>query len=238
LRNTKPMRERASKPISRIEGRLSDEARFFRSWFDNPKQIGAVMPSGPALAEMMARGIDPLLPGPIVELGPGTGVVTRALLNRGVEPGRLILVEFDPTFCALLGARFPGVRIVRGDAYQLAATLREHLDAPPAAIVSSLPLLMKPEPMRAALLEEAFGLMVPGGIFVQFTYGLTSPVPRNRAFAAEASPRIWRNFPPARVWIYRRAGSAGAAVVRPTGLFDRLRTGVAKIRRDRGAELE
>jgi phosphatidylethanolamine/phosphatidyl-N-methylethanolamine N-methyltransferase len=228
---------RAHAPKSRIEERLSDEARFFKSWFDNPMQIGALMPSGPALAETMACAIDPSVPGPIVELGPGTGVVTRALLNRGIEPGRLILVEFDPGFCALLGARFPGVRIVQGDAYRLAASLREHLDAPPAAVVSSLPLLMKPEPMRTALVAEAFELMAPDGIFVQFTYGLGSPVPRDAtAFEAEGSPRIWRNFPPARVWAYRRVGSRGGPVFR-SGLFGRLRGGT-KMKRDLNAEFK
>ncbi len=185
--------------------KLADEARFFRTFCDHPLQIGALLPSGAALAETMARGVDPAVPGPIVELGPGTGVVTRALLNRGVVPARLILVEFDASFCALLAARFPGVQIVEGDAYRLAATLRGRLDAPPAAIVSSLPLLNKPEPMRAALVAEAFELMPPEGRFVQFTYGLKSPVPRGaNGLRAECSPRIWLNFPPARVWIYRR----------------------------------
>ncbi len=184
---------------------VSDEARFFKSWFDNPKLVGALLPSGTALAERMARAVDPSRPGPIVELGPGTGVVTRALLRRGIEPSRLVLVEFDPAFCALLGERFPGVRIVQGDAYRLVETLRGHLDAPPGAIVSSLPLLLQAEERRLALLSEAFGLMSTAGIFVQFTYGLASPVPRTAtAFAAQGSPRIWRNFPPARVWIYRR----------------------------------
>ncbi len=197
------MRGRASKPG--IEARLSDEARFFKSFFDHHLRIGALLPSGTALAETMARGVDPSLPGPIVELGPGTGVVTRALLKRGIEPGRLILVEFDADFCALLGARFPGVRIVQGDAYRLGATLRGHLEEPPSAIVSSLPLLNKPEPMRTALVAEAFDLMPPAGRFVQFTYGLKSPVPRGASWLhAERSPRIWLNFPPARVWIYRR----------------------------------
>jgi phosphatidylethanolamine/phosphatidyl-N-methylethanolamine N-methyltransferase len=194
-------------PKQRTEGRFSDEARFFRSWFGNPKQIGAVMPSGPVLAETMARAVDPALPGPIVELGPGTGVVTQALLNRGLTPGRFVLVEFDPNFCALLGERFPGVRIVKGDAHRLATTLRGQLEAPAAAVVSSLPLLTKPEPMRSALLAEAFDLMTRDGVFVQFTYGLTSPVPRSAGFAAQGSARIWRNFPPARVWVYRRGGS-------------------------------
>jgi phosphatidylethanolamine/phosphatidyl-N-methylethanolamine N-methyltransferase len=206
LPDNETMRERAPKP--QTEARLSDEARFFKSFFDNPLQIGALLPSGTALADTMARAVDPSLPGPIVELGPGTGVVTRALLKRGIEAGRLILVEFDPNFCALLGARFPGVRFVQGDAYSLAATLRGHLDAPPAAIVSSLPLLNKPEPVRTALLTEAFELMTSDGRFVQFTYGLKSPVPRSaKGLVAEGSPRIWLNFPPARVWVYRRAAA-------------------------------
>ncbi|MFZ1078909.1 MAG: phospholipid methyltransferase [Methylovirgula sp.] len=184
---------------------MADGARFLKIWLGNPLLLGAVTPSGPALAEAMARGVDPSLPGPIVELGPGTGVVTRALLKRGIEPGRLILVEFDADFCALLGARFPGVRIVQGDAYNLAATLRGQLEAPPAAMVSSLPLLNKPEPVRTALVAEAFDLMSPAGRFVQFTYGLKSPMPRSAVWLqAECLPRIWLNVPPARVWIYRR----------------------------------
>jgi phosphatidylethanolamine/phosphatidyl-N-methylethanolamine N-methyltransferase len=206
LFNREAMRERVSKP--RIDKRFADGARFLKCWFDHPRQIGAVAPSGAVLAEAMARAVDPSLPGPIVELGPGTGVVTQALLNRGIAAARLTLVEFDQAFCKLLAERFPGVRIVKGDAYRLAATLRGHLDAPPAAVVSSLPLLMKPEPIRSALLAEAFDLMAPEAVFVQFTYGLTSPVPRTASFDVEGSPRIWRNFPPARVWVYRRAGSA------------------------------
>lgn len=200
--NREAMRER--KPG--VDKRFADAARFLKSWFDNPMQIGAVAPSGAALAETMARAVDPAVRGPIIELGPGTGVVTRALLKRGIAPSRLLLVEFDPAFCALLAERYPGVRIVKGDAYRLAETLRGSLDAFPAAVVSSLPLLMKPEPMRSALLAAAFDLMAPDGIFVQFTYGPSSPVPRDAAFAVEGSPRIWLNFPPARVWVYRRAG--------------------------------
>jgi phosphatidylethanolamine/phosphatidyl-N-methylethanolamine N-methyltransferase len=191
-------------PKPRTQPRFYDEARFLQSWFENPLQIGALRPSGSALAETMARAVDPVRPGPIVELGPGTGVVTKALLKRGIETGRIILVEFDANFCALLGTRFPGIRIVQGDAYSLAATLRGHLDTPPSAVVSSLPLLNKPEPVRAALIAEAFELMAPDGVFVQFTYGPKSPVPRETGLAAKGSRRIWLNFPPARVWVYRR----------------------------------
>ncbi len=203
-------RGRGPKPNLRFEKILADEARFIKSWLDNPLLTGAVSPSSPALAHMMALAIDPTASGPIIELGPGTGVITQALLKRGVEPSRLVLVEFDEKFCQLLARRFPGVRIVRGDAYDLGRTLGDILDEPIAAVVSSLPLLNKPEQARHALLAHAFELMAPDGVFVQFTYSFVSPIPRKAppvAFEAEASPRIWLNLPPARVWIYRRPGT-------------------------------
>src|SRR3981081_4559280 len=138
-------RRSSSKPDTPIEERLADEARFFRSWLDNPGIAGAVSPSGRFLARMMARYVDPHKAGPVVELGPGTGAITEALLERGIAPGRLFLVEFDPGFCKLLKRRFPGVHVIKGDAYQLSQTLRGRLRRPPAAIVSSLPRLLRPE---------------------------------------------------------------------------------------------
>ena len=191
-----------------LEKRLADEARFFRSWVDAPGLTGAVSPSGRFLARAMARCVDPNAPGLVVELGPGTGPVTEALLERGVAPDRLLLVEYSAEFCDLLRVRFPGVRVMQGDAYRLAETLRD-VDAPIGAIVSGLPLLNKPERERAALLDEAFSLMGPDGLFVQFTYSLASPVPlprdRRAKYFGEAEGPVWLNLPPARVWRYRRA---------------------------------
>ncbi|WP_245257520.1 class I SAM-dependent methyltransferase [Methylocapsa acidiphila] len=205
--SSRPDPRSASSPNIPIEERIADEARFFRSWLDNPMVAGAVSPSGRFLARMMARYVDPLVEGPIIELGPGTGPVTEALLRRGVAPDRLFLVEFDPGFCRLLARRFPGVHIIQGDAYRLAETLAGHIREPAAAIVSSLPLLMKPERERLALLGQGFALLAPAGRFVQFTYGPVSPIPRGRAkgptFLVEGSPPVWLNLPPARVWIYR-----------------------------------
>ncbi|MGH8513616.1 MAG: class I SAM-dependent methyltransferase, partial [Gammaproteobacteria bacterium] len=110
----RPIRRSASKLNPPIEERLADEARFFRSWLDNPAVAGAVSPSGRSLARMMARYVDPHKGGPVVELGPGTGAITEALLARGIAPGRLFLVEFDPGFCKLLRRRFPGVHVIKG----------------------------------------------------------------------------------------------------------------------------
>lgn len=199
-------------PRPRFEDRLVDEARFIRTWLDKPGLTGAVSPSGRFLARMMARAVDPDGTGPIVELGPGTGPITQALLTRGINPLRLVLVEFDGAFCRLLRKRFPRVQVVQADAYALRDSLRNVLTEPAAAVVSSLPLLNKPDAQRLALLEDAFSLMVPTGSFVQFTYGMNSPVPRSASadYVADVSPPVWFNLPPARVWIYRRKGATSS----------------------------
>ncbi len=185
--------------------RLDDDVRFIRSWIERPLSIGAVKPSSKALARTMARYVDPRSDGPIIELGPGTGPVTAALIEAGIAPSRLVLVEFNPTFCRLLHARYPEATLVQGDAYSLRRLLESRLPRPAAAVVSGLPLVTKPIEMRLRVLREAFDLMLPGAPFVQFTYSVVSPLPKRLGgFSAEASERIWMNLPPARVWVYRR----------------------------------
>jgi phosphatidylethanolamine/phosphatidyl-N-methylethanolamine N-methyltransferase len=201
--------------------RLQDEARFIRTWLDKPLATGAISPSGPALARAMAAAVDPSGVGPVVELGPGTGPVTQALLERGIAEDRLILVEFDGDFCRLLRQRFPRATVIEGDAYRLSRTLRGHMVTPAAAIVSSLPLLTRPEAIRIELLRDAFDLMAIGAPFVQFTYGMVSPIPRQAGgFVAKVSPPVWLNLPPARVWVYRESESIAAGPGHD--FFDRL----------------
>src|SRR5438132_1305265 len=185
--------------------RLDDEVRFIRSWIEKPLSIGAVTPSGKVLARTMARYVDPELHGPVIELGPGTGPVTEALIQRGVHPSRLVLVEFNPTFCRLLRTRYPAATVVQGDAYALRRLLTTLLHEPAAAVVSGLPLFTKPMRARLRLIHEAFGLMMPGAPFVQFTYAAISPIPKALdRVKSEASERVWTNIPPARVWVYRK----------------------------------
>jgi phosphatidylethanolamine/phosphatidyl-N-methylethanolamine N-methyltransferase len=194
---------------------LADTARFIRQWIENPRLIGAVSPSGRALAKAMAGFVELDRDGPIVELGPGTGPVTQALLARGVAPERLVLVEYESRFCHLLAERFPGVNIVQGDAYGLKSTLDGKVVGRVATVVSSLPLLVRPERDRVELLRQAFELMGDDGLFIQFTYGLTkSPMPLHAhgltgAYVGKGSAPVMLNIPPARVWRYRKAGHAG-----------------------------
>jgi phosphatidylethanolamine/phosphatidyl-N-methylethanolamine N-methyltransferase len=185
--------------------RLDDEVRFIRSWIERPLSIGAVTPSSKMLARAMARYVDPHSDGPVVELGPGTGPVTAALVEAGVDPSRLVLVEFNPGFCRILRARYPDATLVQGDAYSMRRLLETLLLEPAAAVVSGLPLVTKPMRQRLRLVRDAFDLMLPGAPFVQFTYSVASPLPRQLGgFSVEASERIWMNIPPARVWVYRK----------------------------------
>jgi phosphatidylethanolamine/phosphatidyl-N-methylethanolamine N-methyltransferase len=189
-----------------IARRLDDEVQFIRSWMEKPLATGAVTPSGKPLARAMAKCVDPATEGPVIELGPGTGAVTAALVEQGLDPVRLVLVEFNPTFCRLLRTRYPEATVIQGDAYGIKRLLGSLLRHPAVAVVSGLPLFTKPLKFRLRLLIDAFSLLAPDAPFVQFTYALVPPIPRSYSGAhAFASERIWLNIPPARVWVYRKA---------------------------------
>jgi phosphatidylethanolamine/phosphatidyl-N-methylethanolamine N-methyltransferase len=193
-----------------IEPSLGDETVFIRRFLGNPKRTGAVAPSGPYLAREMAQAVGPWGGGQVVELGPGTGPVTKALIARGIARERLVLVECDAHFSRMLSERFPLTRVVCGDAFNLRASVLGHLSGPVTAVVSSLPLLNEPPTRRLRLLEEAFDLMGDDGVFVQFTYGVKSPVPREAMagrYVARCGAPVLRNLPPASVWTYRRRTS-------------------------------
>jgi phosphatidylethanolamine/phosphatidyl-N-methylethanolamine N-methyltransferase len=185
--------------------RLDDEVRFLRSWIEKPLHMGAVMPSGRVLARTMAQYVDVNSSGPVVELGPGTGAITNALIEHGIDQKRLVLVEYNPGFCALLRDRYPHATVVQGDAYALRDSLWDVLSVPAAAVVSGLPLVTKPMLTRLKLIRDAFVALAPGAPFVQFTYSVAPPIPKSLpGVSTEASERIWMNLPPARVWVYRK----------------------------------
>jgi phosphatidylethanolamine/phosphatidyl-N-methylethanolamine N-methyltransferase len=184
---------------------IDDEVQFIRSWLEKPLSTGAVMPSGKLLARTMARQVDTETAGPIIELGPGTGPVTEALVAHGVDPARLVLVEFNPVFCRMLRSRYPTATVVQGDAYRLKHLLGSLMREPAAAVVSGLPLFTKPLRTRLRLISEAFGLLTPKAPFIQFTYSVVSPIPKKLpGVHARATERIWLNLPPAQVWVYRK----------------------------------
>lgn len=193
-----------------------DAALFLWKWVQAPTRIGSVWPSGRALGQAMAAEVDLSVPGAIVELGAGTGPITATLLQSGVPPERFFAVERDPGLAAALRHRLPQVRVIEGDAGELPALMRAEGVDRVAAIVSCLPLVSLPRALVRQVIEGSFEILHAEGRFVQFTYGVISPIPlRHFHLHARRVRRVWRNVPPAAVWRYTRV--AGEAVVRDRG---------------------
>jgi phosphatidylethanolamine/phosphatidyl-N-methylethanolamine N-methyltransferase len=186
-------------------------ALFLKRWLRRPLAMGAVVPSGPLLARALAltavaeiAGRD----GHVIELGAGTGEVTKALLAAGIAPDRLALVERDPELAAFLRRHFRGPRIIEGDAARLPKLLAAEGVAKVAAVISGLPLLSLPSDVVTGIVHGVFEALPRGAALVQFTYGPAPPVPRalreSLHLVGAHGRRIWRNVPPAVVWTFRR----------------------------------
>lgn len=196
------MRARLARKVTR---RFDEEIRFFKHWIDQPKSIGAVLPTSASTAKKMASLISEGCTGPVLELGPGTGVITQAILDRGVVPENLYSVEYSQSFLPGLRRSFPGVRFLHGDAFDLNAVLPNMGDQKFDAILSGIPLLNFPQEYRVKLLEDLLDRLNPGRPVVQFSYGPRSPIPPNfSTYTVEPLDWMMRNVPPARLWVYRR----------------------------------
>ena len=190
-------------------------ALFLKRWLRRPFAMGAVIPSGRLLAEAMARAAVQAMdgrPGHVVELGAGTGEVTKALLAAGIAPTRLTLIERDPELASFLRRHFTEPKIIEGDAARLPRLLADNGITPIAAVVSSLPLLSLPTEIVNGIVHGVFEALPRGAALVQFTYGPTPPVPRalreQLRLVGTRGRRIWRNVPPAVVWTFRKPSTA------------------------------
>jgi phosphatidylethanolamine/phosphatidyl-N-methylethanolamine N-methyltransferase len=183
---------------------LGAKLRFLRAMLARPRAVGAVAPSSFALARAVAAQIDLSRPGPILELGPGTGALTRGVLARGVAPERMTLVEYDPELAQKLKEQFRGMLVIQGDAFALDKTLGAHFTRPYIATISGIPLLNYTPEVRLALLNSMFDKMEPGAPVIQFTYGLHSPISPSAGIVVERTAFVLWNIPPAHVWVYRR----------------------------------
>lgn len=187
---------------------LGDQLRFFRSWLAHPLRVAAVVPSSRALAELITSEISPAS-APVIELGSGTGVFSRALIERGVPQDQLALIEYGAELAEPLTLRFPAAQVLAIDAEQI-----DKVDlfggGRAGAVVSGLPLLSMSQRKVTAILAGAFGQLRPGGAFYQFTYGPRCPVPAavldSLGLEAERIGGTLANVPPASVYrISRRS---------------------------------
>lgn len=189
----------------KLRDRLNTEFRFIREWIREPGAVGAIAPTGKATARTMASHapLDSELP--VLELGPGTGAVTTAILERGIPAEKLVSIEYSKEFYDYLKGRFPGVNFINGDALDLAATLAPTPWRRFSAVICAVPLLNLAKPARIRLIQDGLSLVEPGAPFVQLCYGPRAPAPEVKGqFVVESSDWVMKNVPPARVFVYRR----------------------------------
>ncbi|MCO5161211.1 MAG: class I SAM-dependent methyltransferase [Mesorhizobium sp.] len=195
---------RSSSLKKSIGRRFDEELKFFRGWMDKPRAVGSIIPTSNVTARKMASVINPESGLPVLELGPGTGVITRAILARGIKPENLWSIEYSAAFIEHLRATLPGVNFIQGDAFDLDACLPEKgmtFDS----IISGVPLLNFPVEQRVRYVEDLLDRIPPGRPIVQLTYGPLSPVPPRRGdYSVEHFDFVVRNIPPTQLWIYRR----------------------------------
>jgi phosphatidylethanolamine/phosphatidyl-N-methylethanolamine N-methyltransferase len=198
--------QRSVKAVRRsLSERFDDELRFFRGWFDTPRAVGSIVPTSAVTARRMASVVDPTSGRPVLELGPGTGVITRAILERGIRPENLYCVEYSSDFADHVRRLFPAVNVIRGNAFDLDSTLGEKRGLVFDSIVSGVPLLNFAVEQRVAYVEQLLDRLPVGRPVVQLTYGPMSPVPAGRGdYSVEHLDFVMRNLPPTQLWIYRR----------------------------------
>lgn len=189
----------------RISRHFRDELRFVRGLIDRPRTTGAILPSSARMATRMASVINVGSGLPVLELGPGTGVITRAILKTGIEPARVWSVEYSQEFVRHLRKAHPDINVVRGDAFALSATLGPKAPAQFDCVISGIPLLNFPMHARVSMLIDLLERIPVGRPVVQFSYGPKSPIaPTPDHYTIERFAIILRNIPPAQVWIYRK----------------------------------
>lgn len=195
---------------------MRDTLAFWRNLVSNPRRVSAIAPSGAALGALMTRELA-AHDAPIIELGPGTGVFTSCLIERGIPERQLVLVESGAAFAEQLARRFPDATVLQMDAARL-----DQLSLPDGgmagAVVSGLPLLSMPKPAVLRILRGSFGHLREGGTFYQFTYGLRCPVPpavlKRLGLHADRIGSVAANLPPASVYRFSRAAAPSAGAVK------------------------
>jgi phosphatidylethanolamine/phosphatidyl-N-methylethanolamine N-methyltransferase len=189
----------------RLGKKFDEEIRFFKGWQRDKKGVGALLPTSSVTARRMASVIDMSSGLPVLELGAGTGVITKAILERGVKPADLISIEYASHFCDLLRRRFPEVDIRNGDVFELDTVLGKQRDQTFDCVISAVPMLSFALERRVALMKNLLSRLPPGRPVIQITHGPMSPLPAMpELYSITHFDFVVRNLPPAQLWIYRR----------------------------------
>ena len=190
----------------RLEQKFDEEIRFFKGWQRDKKGVGALLPTSSITARRMASVIDTSSGLPVLELGAGTGVITKAILERGVHPRNLVSLEYASHFYDLLRRRFPEVDIRNGDVFDLDTVLDERRDQAFDCVISAVPMLSFPLERRITLMRNLLSRIPRGRPVIQITHGPMSPLPAMpELYTISHFDFVVRNLPPAQLWLYRSA---------------------------------
>jgi phosphatidylethanolamine/phosphatidyl-N-methylethanolamine N-methyltransferase len=181
---------------------------FWQQTLKNPLQICSLFPSSPFVGRAMTTVLGERTQSHIIELGAGTGAVTRQLIRNGVKSEKLTLIEIDAQLGGHLRRRFPDTDVVIGSAQDLAKLWRERNGTSVGAIVSTLPMRLFSKKLIYLVMKNSLQVLDDDGVFVQFTYRQNSPVPSRVVNALQLKAwrytRVWLNLPPAAIWVYQR----------------------------------
>ena len=197
------------KPRSVTDNDQPEELLFFRRWIANPLKVGALLPSSPALARLLARNVEIGPDDAVIEIGAGTGSITKALLEAGIPRDRLFVVEIDSDMYGYLRKQFPQVEIIHGDATKLLDIVPSRWHGNVSTVVSGIPMITLPFEAQQRLIRSVFSIMKPGGQMLQYTYSLISPIPQDKlGLSVRRCGMAFLNVPPASVFSFRKAGAA------------------------------
>ncbi|WP_320200729.1 phospholipid N-methyltransferase PmtA (plasmid) [Agrobacterium sp. rho-13.3] len=189
----------------RFGRRFEEELRFFKGMVDQPKKVGAIVPTSGVTSRRMASIIDPQSGLPVLELGPGTGCITKAILERGVRPEAVTAIEYSTDFYHQLLCSYPGVNFINGDAFDLNVTLGEQKHQMFDCVISAVPMLNFPMASRINLLDNLLNRIPAGRPVIQISYGPVSPiVAQPHLYKIRHFDFVLRNIPPAQLWTYTR----------------------------------
>ncbi len=191
--------------VGKLVSKLGDKLDFAKSLVLKPKTVGAIAPTSARMARKMASIVRPDSGLPVLELGPGTGVITKAILNNGVAPEKIVSIEYSASFLPGLKRRYPGVNFVQGDAFEIEQIAKDLGIDEFDCVISALPLLNFPMTQRIRLVHSALKFVAPGRPMVQFSYSPRPPVPaRSKQFSVSHLGSVFRNIPPAKIWTYQK----------------------------------
>ncbi|MCX7368137.1 MAG: methyltransferase domain-containing protein [Alphaproteobacteria bacterium] len=188
---------------SQKKQRPHDAALFFRRWLSNPLQMGSIIPSSPKLGALIAKQIDKRSSSLILELGAGTGAITKSLISAGISPGRIVVVEIVPEMADHLRAKFSQTSVLQADAFNLPIQSLKDTGTEIGTVICGIPLVLLNEAKQRQFIQQVEAV-APGRGFLLYTYCVTSPLP-HRTLGLDAQRLDWTplNFPPASVWHYR-----------------------------------